>query len=964
MKSSLLCLFLFAFCAKLNAQIHIEFLEQSDSKDFNEIVQQVEAYFQDKDKGRGSGYKQFKRWEYYHSSRLSINGTIVDVSQRNFDEFYSYQQNNQSIRGKSVVAGDWESVGPTSYSSVASGHAGGLGRVNCIEVDPVDSNILYIGTPGGGLWKSTNGGSSWQALTDGIPRIGISDIVIDPTSPPNNRTIYILTGDGNGVSTPSVGVLKSMDNGVTWYSTGLTGADLGRPYKLTMHPSNSNVLFVADFFGIFRSDDGGLSWTETIGNLTDSQFYDIEFIPNHPDIILASARNGIYKSVNGGGSWFPTAFGTPPTGTTRIELAVTNANENYVYAICGGNWTATPNPQIGFNGVYRSEDYGLSYFRQSIEPNILGESSNGQDLSDQSWYDLAIAVSPSDKDEVHVGGINCWGSLNGGETWGNTSYWVETDAGAGNYTHADIHDLVFAGSTLYCVSDGGVYKSTDKAANWINISNGLQIAQVYRLGMGYKDDGTTTSDLYFGAQDNGLNALRFPNSTSLHWEGGDGFEVIQMLNPWFVLGETQYGRLWFYYGNTSVEEVTPTNQKGAWLTPLASISYGETNRIIAGYEDVFLSPSHVYTKLSSQNWSNITNGDLGTSKCTHIAVAPSDQNYLYVSKGRQIYRTTNLGSSWTNIKNNLPNAIINYFAIHPTNPNTVYAITGDFFEGQKVFRTTNGGTNWTNISGTLPNVPVNCIVYENESSNGLYIGTDVGVFYRDDNLGDWVPFYHNLPNVEVTELEINYSSSKLYASTYGRGIWKTDLYGKSCAENEAISQNLEGFKYFTANNITTTSTVEPFADVNLVAASSISLFDGFRTLAESNFNAKIDADVCSEGISARFSKTKIGTYAGPLPAVIGVVSSDFKDDLTSNANELYLFPNPSNGHYTVTFEDPTISCKEIRVFNSLGQQVLLKKVADPTIETLLDISSQPANIYYASFYFTNGEVITKKLIKE
>ena len=247
-----------------------------------------------------------------------------------------------------------------------------------------------------------------------------------------------------------------------------------------------------------------------------------EFKPNDPSRMYASTRRRIYVSSNGGNSWSQNSINSP-SNTTRIELAVTPANPNLVYAVFGGNWLTSNNPEYGFNGVYRSIDSGNTFSRQSNAPNILGGHERGEDDKDQSHYDLAITVSPTNTSEVHVGGINCWKSLNNGGTWSITSIWTDAP-GSANYTHADIHELKFVGSTLYCGSDGGVYKSTNNANSWSSISTGLQITQAYRLGA-RAINGSSSPQVYYGAQDNGLNTIRPDISSAAdHWHGADGFE--------------------------------------------------------------------------------------------------------------------------------------------------------------------------------------------------------------------------------------------------------------------------------------------------------------------------------------------------------------------------------------------------------------------------------------------------------
>ena len=955
-----------------HGQVHIEILNQSETKDFKEVVAKIEAYFKDKDKGRGSGYKQFKRWEYYHSSRLSPDGKIVDVAKANFDEFYYYQESvagrtaNRSERAENNVAGgDWEAVAPDEHRRIVSGHNGGLGRVNTIEVDPSYSHRIYVGTPGGGLWRSTDNGANWVPLTDGIPRIGVSGIVIDYNSPSNNRTIYIFTGDGDGNDTPSVGVLKSMDNGQTWYSTGLTDADVSRPQKLRIHPTNSSILYAVDRNDVFKTTDGGLTWTNTTASLGVSGFYDLEFKPGDPTRMYISTRTRMYISTNSGDSWVQSSF-SPPSNSRRIELAVTPANSNYVYAVCGGNWTTTSSPSVGFNGVYRSTDSGLSFTRRSNSPNILGYNTNGGDLGDQSWYDLAIAVSPTNAQEVHVGGINTWKSTNGGTSWSNTSYWLESSAGAGNYTHADIHELKFQTSnTIYCASDGGIYKSVDRASNWSSISDGLQITQVYRLGLG-SESTSVKSPLYFGAQDNGLNAVKANSSEARHWEGADGFEVVVMPNNRYVVGAIQYGALKRMFNESSFYDVTPSGQSGAWLTPFAIHDDGSQypkNVIYAGYQDVwYQSSSHSIGPAGGGHWTNISNGNIGGGNCTHLAVAPSNKNYVYVSKNSTLYRTTNLGGSWTNITGGVPGTK-SYFAIHPTNPNIVYTVSGGFGAGQKVYRTTNGGSSWTNISGSLPDVPINTIVYETGSSNGIYVGMDVGVFYRDDTLSDWVPFYSELPNVEITELEIDYANDEIYAATYGRGIWKSPLYGERCKSNLTVSGNLDGFRYYTANNLTASAKVEPFAEVSFVAANSIRLTPGFHAQPNTDFHAKIDAGVCSDGFfKSTKSVQKTGVYAGPLPGVVGIQSAD--GEVEEHSAGLYVFPNPVASDVYLQLDVKNSSKLLINVYDLRGSLVLQEdkgmKDAGKMVEKV-DVNAIPSGVYILEV-ISDGQRSSQKIV--
>jgi len=178
----------------------------SNTNDFKTIQQNAEAYFKNKDKGRGSGYKQWKRWEYINENRLTSDGRITNHTLRNWEAWQQYLNANpkyKSSKGAGVTNGSWYSLGPSSYTTSNHGYSPGMGRVNCIAFHPTNPNTYYVGTPAGGLWKTTNDGSSWGSLCNGIPSIGISGIVVHPTNP---NIIYILTGDGDGGDTHSIGV--------------------------------------------------------------------------------------------------------------------------------------------------------------------------------------------------------------------------------------------------------------------------------------------------------------------------------------------------------------------------------------------------------------------------------------------------------------------------------------------------------------------------------------------------------------------------------------------------------------------------------------------------------------------------------------------------------------------------------------------------------------------------------------
>ncbi len=929
------------------AQVHQQIIRENPDLPFDQLVEKIEALYRGQDKGRGSGYKQFKRWEYYHSSRLDERGRIQNVPRRLLDEFLDYRAAKSETPNLNFDC-QWASVGGHTYQLIASGHNGGLGRVNAIVLDPDDPDIIYAGTPAGGLWRTTNGGGAWnpasaathwEPLTDGIPSVSVSGIAVDPTSPASNRTLYILTGDGDGSDNPSIGVLKSFDDGDTWFQTGLSfdlNASFVFGYKLLMAPDDPNTLYAATTGGLWRTTDAGITWT----NILNGSIFDIEFRPDDPETIYAVTANSFFRSTDGGDNWTTNNCGLTNTGV-RLAIAVTPADPDFIYVLSGGLQLDMMGNGIPgtFRGVYRSTNGGDCFTQMSTTPNILDGTMVGSDTRQQATYDLAIAVSTTDENEVHVGGINCWRSLDGGANWTLTAFWNENSAGAGNYNHADIHALEYIGNTLYSGSDGGVYFSDNNADDWTNISQGLVITQYYRIAA--FSDGSTDY-VMGGAQDNGLNQLRDAGSGFgglEHWEGADGFGCSVDLANGLVYGATQNGTInSFDYPGGAFNDVSPgAATGGAFLTPHTFDA--ASGALLAGYTDVWS------TTDGGGTWNNISNGMIGTASCRHLEVAPSNSNTIYVAKPLNLYRTTDGGANWTDITNTLPtalNSVITYIAIHPTDANQLWVTMGGFVrftangydQGNKVFYSDDGGATWTNISGSLPNLPANCIIYENGSDDGLYVGMDVGVYYRDNSMNDWVLFSNGLPNAIVADMDINYGTGKLYIGTFGRGVWCTDLFSAcnqvclSCPTFEEIHSQPN--IYFSEDCIYSHSVVYDETSITYSAETFILLEEDFHVQSANDavFYGVIQPCAPGTGTLAQFANTReiSGFYVGRLPGAAKAAERTLlAGDVSPSepASSLRVFPNPAAGSFQLEFTAERPGAASIALYDSRGCQVVV-----------------------------------------
>jgi photosystem II stability/assembly factor-like uncharacterized protein len=671
--------------------------------------------------------------------------------------YNEYMQANgaQTLNG---TKGTWTSLGPNS----STGGYHGIGRVNCVAFHPTDNNTYWIGAPAGGLWKTTDNGATWTCLTDDNNVLGVSSIII-PSDYATSNTIYIGTGDRDAWDNRSIGVLKSTDGGATWSTTGLSFslASGNMVNKMIIDPNNNNVIIAATTNGVYKTTNGGTTWST---QLTSSVFIDLEYKPSNFNTLYGATKNGkIYVSTNSGSSW------TQKLNTGyRIELAVSPANANYVYAIISAS-------NNGLQGIYKSTNSGSSFASVYSSSNLMGWKSNGSDVGGQGYYDLSLAVSPTNISKVIMGGVNSHRSTNAGSSWSCSNCWTAYSGyNMGNHpvVHADKHNLVYrSNGDLFECNDGGIYISTNDGATWTDKSNGLVISQMYKLSTSK----TVANETITGLQDNGTKLLAGGVWSDV--KGGDGMECLID----YTDVNTQYGT----YTNGQIDrttnhwvsttDITPSAaSSGAWVTPYIIHPTSHTT-IYAGYSNVWKSTNKgtSWTQISTMSSSN---------KLRSMAIAPSNASVLYVADQTHIWKTTNGGTSWTNVTGSLPvsSSNITYIAIKSTSQTTAW-VTMSGYNANCVFKTTNGGTSWTNISAGLPSIPAYSIVQDvtNTGTEALYVGTDLGVYYKEGT-NNWAEYNTGIPKVRIGELEIYYNSNatnnRLRAATYGRGLWEVELY--------------------------------------------------------------------------------------------------------------------------------------------------------------------------------------------
>ncbi|MDW8290528.1 MAG: Ig-like domain repeat protein [Armatimonadota bacterium] len=730
--------------------------------------------------------KPWKRLEWFYSRRAF---PYSDVPAGAWLRAYEQAQQmpvylGEGLQGQALT---WEFFGPDRTNQ------NWLARVNAIAIHPLDPNTIYIGVSKGGVWKSTDRGSSWTNLTDFLAAQYVGCLTIDPHDP---NTVYLGTGEEYyaGYTLAGIGIYRSSDGGSSWTLIGSNTFAGQRIHEIIIDPTNRNKWIVATDAGIYITTNGGGSFTRTLSGISSA----LRMHPTNPNILWAalgsiwgSSTNGVYVSTNGGNSW--TRYSALPLGTSvgRIELDVCRSNPNVLYVAIGQ--TVAAGSRI--HSVWKTTNGGSSWTQLTSAPTGSG----------QTWYDFVMRVDPNHPDIAYVGEVELYRTTDGGVNWTRIN-----GSGMSN-AHVDQHALEFDptdSAQIYIGCDGGVFYSPDRGNTRVPLNTGRGTMEFYAFDV----HPTNPNRLVAGSQDNGTQVRSTSNNYAITL-GGDGFWAAYKRNdPNLVLGEVYYamvyrstngGSSWSFVFNGSNDPRPP------WSAPLVN-DPNNPSTFYVGTVYLYRSTNNG----ASGSWSRIS-PDLtrGSGSLSAIAIAPSNSNVIYTgSDDGAVYVSTDGGNTWSARFSGLPTRSVGGIAVDPNNPAIVYVGLQGFGSG-RVYRSTNYGASWTNISGNLPDTPVNFLIVHPNAPNMLIAATDTGVFVTADGGANWAKLGVGLPSTPCLHLRANSTTGYLYVGTYGRGIWRMPLPSPGFVTTRVVVNNASGTLGGTLNLTATLQRTDTLAGI-------------------------------------------------------------------------------------------------------------------------------------------------------
>jgi photosystem II stability/assembly factor-like uncharacterized protein len=734
------------------------FLWQSDSSTPEDSTRSIQAL-----KKLQPAFADAWKWSYPEE-----NWNPQEAAQ-SLDQVARWSDQNITLSNR-ITNGQWRLEGPTNIG----------GRFNFIRQHPTDINQFFAGASAGGLWTDSGDGE-WTVLTDDLPHLAMGDIAFHPSNPDR---IFIATGDPQISSFPRIGggVYRSMNGGLSWENMGLD--TLGIISRLLILPDLPSTIFAACMGnpaipgttrGLFRSEENGQNWEQVLLPNDSAGVTDLAYAPAS-QVLLASAWqrtrtsthsivNGqhcrLWKSIDGGTAW--SAIDNPWGSGVRGRIGLAELD--------GIFWALVVGTDQQLDNIYRSDDGGTTW-----NP-IIPEGAHPENaLGGFGWYFSKVRVNPWNPDDITILGVDCWNSLDGGVSWERMGpeWWMYE-------VHADKHDLQWIGpQSLVLATDGGLYRSDDHGLTWSDLED-IPVTQFYRNTWNPHNPGQYTA----GAQDNGTTTGSQENVNAWSRDlGGDGFTAIyHPTNPNLRYAGTQWGN--WQYSLTNVDEEPQWNSftdgideedRVWWDAPLA---YHPSNpdEMWTGTQRVYRmsnAPISLWQPVSPDLTHNEEPG-LQYRCITVVAGSPHNENLVAAgtSDGR-IWVSIDHGENWDPMEIGLPGQFVTDLVFDPFHPDSMFCTVSGFRNAlytPHVFRASIG-EEWMSIQGNLPPHPINHVEALNDSI--WVVASDAGVHWTENRGVHWEPV-GSLPLIPVYDLAIDTIFDRLVAGTFARSMWSFPL---------------------------------------------------------------------------------------------------------------------------------------------------------------------------------------------
>jgi len=729
------------------------------------------------------------------------------------------------------------------------------GRVTDVARHPEDSELFYMGTSVGGIWKTTDGGNSWMPIFDDQISLSIGNLALSPSNP---NVIYAGTGEANAsagsAAFAGTGVYRSDDAGETWTNVGLENSQhIGR---LVVDKENPDIVYAAATGalygkdinrGLYKTVDGGESWEQLFFVSDSTACIDVVVNPENSDIIYTAMwerlrfpwvrdyggeTSAIHRSKDGGKTWERLENGLPDNRNTRgrIGLAISESNPNKLITVITDDEIRNV-----FEGVYASEDGGDSW--ENVNGDIFDQHPSP--YSSFGWFFGNVRISPTDEDNIAVLGLHSFFSQNNGAGWLRTRT-IHVDNHCMEYFSDNDDDIIVG-------NDGGLYRSLDGGQTFQFISN-LPITQFYNIEVDFQNP----DNLFGGTQDNNtIGTFTGSDDDYVPLLGGDGFHVnVDPRNSDVIYAEYQWGNLHKSVdGGESFFEILLgiDKERTNWNTPVVLSPFDPSILYYGSYK--------LHQSLQGTFW-NIISDDLtkgqhpsgSTAFGTITTIAPSYQNLNTIYVGADdgsVSVTRNGGTTWKSINSGIPNRYVTEIAVNPTNEaEAIITLSGYRYQDYEphVMITYDYGENWADITGNLPDVPVNDIEYHHTNDNILFVGTDLGVWTSLDKGLNWELFSDGMPATIVMDLKIHAPTNTLHAGTFGRSIYKANIEEEVSSTSSIVVRDLDVYPNpAPSGGIVNVKLPEAFENANL---------EVFTALGERVLSKNVRSDDILEGLES------------------------------------------------------------------------------------------------------------------